>query len=98
RRVRPAFPTRRSSHPGAVRDIAEAKGTEGEKLVGDLDRQFKGMFALLETYGDYDQGFVSYDTVEQPQRNELGAQLNALSEPLSQDRKSTRLNSSHVKI
>ncbi|GAA3527182.1 hypothetical protein AFL01nite_03950 [Aeromicrobium flavum] len=69
---------------GAVRDIAEAKGTEGEKLVGDLDRQFKGMFALLETYGDYDQGFVSYDTVEQAQRNELGAQLNALSEPLSQ--------------
>jgi iron uptake system component EfeO len=68
----------------SVRDIAEGKGAEGEKLVGDLDRQFKGMFALLETYGDYEAGFVSYDTVEQVQRNELGAQLNALSEPLSQ--------------
>jgi len=68
----------------SVRDIAESKGDDGAQLVSDLDEQFGSMFALLETHGDYDKGFVSYDTVEQPQRNELGAQLNALSEPLSQ--------------
>lgn len=68
----------------SVLDIAESKGAEGKDLVAELDKQFTAMFALLETHGDYDRGFVSYDTVEQPQRNELGAQLNALSEPLSQ--------------
>ncbi|MET1131976.1 MAG: iron uptake system protein EfeO [Aeromicrobium sp.] len=68
----------------SVRDIAEGKGADGEQLVSTLDEQFGSMFALLETHGDYAEGFVSYDTVEQPQRNELGAQLNALSEPLSQ--------------
>lgn len=52
--------------------------------MADLDKQFAAMFALLDTYGSYDKGFVSYDTVTQEQRNELGAQLNALSEPLSQ--------------
>ncbi|MFC6153569.1 iron uptake system protein EfeO [Nocardioides yefusunii] len=66
-----------------VRDIAEAKGEDGKKLVADLDQQFKAMKDLLATYGDYDQGFVFYDTVKQPQRNELGAALNALSEPMS---------------
>ncbi len=42
------------------------------------------MKALLSTYGSYDSGFVFYDTVTQDERNELGARLNALSEPLSQ--------------
>ncbi|MFS0885539.1 iron uptake system protein EfeO [Aeromicrobium sp. 179-A 4D2 NHS] len=68
----------------SVRDIAEAKGAEGKQLVEQLDEQFAAMFALLEKYGSYEDDFVSYDTVKQPQRNELGAQLNALSEPLSQ--------------
>ena len=68
----------------SVRDIAESKGADGEQLVSTLDEQFGSMFSLLETHGSYEAGFVSYDTVEQPQRNELGAQLNALSEPLSQ--------------
>jgi len=67
----------------AVRDIAESKGDDGESLVEELDEQFAAMKDLLATYGSYDDGFVSYDTVTQDQRNELGAQLNALSEPLS---------------
>ncbi|GAA2239239.1 imelysin family protein [Rarobacter faecitabidus] len=69
---------------GSVRDIAEAKGAEGAALVAELDAQFKAMKDLLATYGNYDDGFVSYDTVAQDKRNELGAQLNALSEPLAQ--------------
>jgi iron uptake system component EfeO len=68
----------------SVRDIAASKGAEGEKLVTTLDKQFAAMFTLLDTYGNYKDGFVSYDTVKQDQRNELGSQLNALSEPLSQ--------------
>ncbi len=68
----------------SVHDIAGGKGAEGEELVTELDQQFAAMFTLLGTHGSYDEGFVSYDTVKQDQRNELGAQLNALSEPLSQ--------------
>ncbi|MEO5535445.1 MAG: iron uptake system protein EfeO [Pseudolysinimonas sp.] len=67
----------------AVRSIAESKDAEGAALVSQLDAQFAAMKALLTSYGSYDAGFVSYDTVDQAARNELGAQLNALSEPLS---------------
>lgn len=67
----------------AVRDLALATGVDGEELVTELDAQFAAMRELLAGYGDYAAGFVSYDTVTQPERNELGAQLNALSEPLS---------------
>ncbi len=66
-----------------VRDIAAAKGARGKELVAELDKQFTAMKDLLATYGDYDEGFVFYDTVGQDERNELGAQLNALSEPMS---------------
>jgi len=68
----------------SVRDIAAAKGGDGEELVAELDAQFAAMKELLATYGSYEEGFVFYDTVGQPKRNELAAQLNALSEPLSQ--------------
>ncbi len=68
----------------AVRDIASATGEDGAALVTELDEQFAAMKVLLETYGNYDAGFVDYSTVTQQERNELGAQLNALSEPLSQ--------------
>jgi iron uptake system EfeUOB component EfeO/EfeM len=68
----------------AVRDIAIAAGEDGEALVAELDEQFESMKELLRTYGNYEDGFVFYDTVTQDERNELGAQLNALSEPLAQ--------------
>lgn len=68
----------------AVRDIAAANGEEAEALVDELDTEFAAMKKLLGTYGSYEKGYVSYDTVEQPERNKLAAQLNALSEPLSQ--------------
>ena len=67
----------------SVRDIALAKGEAGEALVAELDAQFAAMKDLLAGYGDYESGFVSYDTVDQGARNELGAALNALSEPLA---------------
>ncbi len=68
---------------GTVRDIALSKGDEGEELVTELDEQFDAMLTMLSEYGSYEDGFVSYDTVSQDERNALGAQLNALSEPLS---------------
>ena len=66
-----------------VKKIASAKGEEGKKLVAELEKQFKAMKDLLGTYGSYEEGFVDYSTVGQDERNELAAQLNALSEPLS---------------
>lgn len=68
----------------AVRDIAASKGDAGVELTKTLDTQFAAMLDLLASYGDYEAGFVDYSTVNQDARNELGAQLNALSEPLSQ--------------
>ncbi|MBL7495623.1 peptidase M75 family protein [Frankia sp. CNm7] len=65
-----------------VRDIAAGKDG-GDELVTTLNKEFGAMKSLLGKYGDYDSGFVSYDTVGQEERNALGAQLNALSEPLS---------------
>lgn len=66
-----------------VRDIAAASGEDGQELTEELDAQFAAMKDLLATYGNYEEGFVFYDTVDQAKRNELAAQLNALSEPLS---------------
>ena len=68
----------------AVREIAASKGDEGAALVAELDERFADMIALLATYGSYEAGFTSYDLVTQDERNVLGAQLNALSEPLSE--------------
>ncbi|WP_166988002.1 iron uptake system protein EfeO [Canibacter zhoujuaniae] len=67
----------------SVRKLAESKGETGANLVAELDKQFAAMLALLDTYGSYDKGFVNYETVTTAERNELGAQLSALSEPLS---------------
>ncbi|QIK62042.1 peptidase M75 family protein [Leucobacter viscericola] len=64
-----------------VRGVAEANGEK--KLTEDLDKRFADMFKLLDTYGSYKAGFVSYDTVDAAQRSELAAKLNALSEPMS---------------
>lgn len=64
-----------------VRELAVANGEQ--ELVDELDQRFTDMFDLLATYGSYDDGFVSYDTVGQDERNELAAKLSALSEPLS---------------
>lgn len=68
----------------AVRKIAAARSDEGAELVDEIDRQFAAMFEMLDAYGSYEAGFVDYSTVTQTERNELGAQLNALSEPMSQ--------------
>ncbi|MBL3686958.1 peptidase M75 family protein [Leucobacter zeae] len=64
-----------------VRQIAEANGEE--QLTADIERRFDDMLALLATYGSYEDGFVSYDTVDDAARNELAAKLGALSEPMS---------------
>lgn len=64
-----------------VRGLLEANG--GEKLAKSLDKRFDEMFALLGKYGSLDTGFVSYDTVDQTQRNELAATLTALSDEMS---------------
>lgn len=64
-----------------VRELAVANGSED--LVDEIDAAFDDMFALLETYGSYEEGFVFYDTVGDPERQELAAKLNALSEPMS---------------
>ncbi len=67
----------------SVRAIASSRGEDGAELVETLDTQFAAMLDMLASYGDYEAGFADYSTVDQQARNELGAQLNALSEPLA---------------
>ena len=64
-----------------VRPLAEANGAS--ELVTELDDRFADMFALLDEYGSYDEGFVFYDTVDETERADLAASLSALSEPMS---------------
>jgi iron uptake system component EfeO len=53
-----------------------------EELEEQIDERFDDLQDLLDKYRQGD-GFVSYDTVTEPQRKELSDAVNALSEPLS---------------
>jgi len=64
-----------------VRALAEANGAED--LVSELDDRFADMYAALDAYGSYDDGFVFYDTVGDDERQVLAAKLTALSEPMA---------------
>ncbi|MGY2873609.1 iron uptake system component EfeO [Marmoricola sp. URHA0025 HA25] len=59
--------------------ILESKDAELEEQI---DERFDSLQTLLDKYKAGD-GFVSYDTVTEPQRKELSDAVNALSEPLS---------------
>jgi iron uptake system component EfeO len=56
--------------------------SKDDKLVEQIDKAFDALQALLDKYRKGD-GFVSYDTVTEPQRKKLSDAVNALSEPLS---------------
>ena len=63
----------------ALEPILESRDAELEKKIDDA---FDALQTLLDGYRKGD-GFVSYDTVTEPQRKELSDAVNALSEPLS---------------
>ncbi|MFV0459173.1 MAG: iron uptake system protein EfeO [Actinomycetales bacterium] len=66
-----------------LRPLVEADDEKnGTDLAGELDTQFATVLGLLQQYREGD-GFVSYDTVPQEQRQELSRAVDALSEPLS---------------
>ena len=65
-----------------VRPIAEGKGAEGEKLVEDIDRRFGELQELLDEYGNLEEGYVMYDTVDAAGQAELTRKIDALREPL----------------
>lgn len=62
-----------------LKPLLVAKDPALSELIG---KRFVSLQALLDTYRRGD-GFVFYDTVKEPQRNELSAAVNALAEPLS---------------
>lgn len=53
-------------------------------LAGVLDTQFAACQAALDPYATGPATFVSYDTVAEPQRQDLARAVDALGEPLSQ--------------
>jgi iron uptake system component EfeO len=64
----------------SVRPILDERNAELGKKV---DQQFTNVEALLEKYRQGD-GFVSYDKVTEPQRQELSRAIDALSKEVSQ--------------
>lgn len=56
--------------------------SKDEELEEQIDERFDALQDLLDQYRKGD-GFVSYETVTEPQRKELSDAVNALSEPLS---------------
>ena len=64
----------------SVRPILDQRDAELGKRV---DQQFANVFALLDKYRSGD-GFVLYDTVTEPQRQELSRAIDALSKEVSQ--------------
>ncbi|MDO3635420.1 iron uptake system protein EfeO [Mycolicibacterium sp. KC 300] len=64
----------------SVRPILDEKDAELGKRV---DQRFEDVEALLEKYREGD-GFVSYDKVTEPQRQELSRAIDALSKEVSQ--------------
>lgn len=66
-----------------VKDFAASKGTDGKKLVEQIDRGFRNLEAALAAHGSLDKGFVAYSTITETDKRDLTDLLNALAEPLS---------------
>jgi len=66
-----------------VAPIAERKGSDGEKLVTQINNEFDKLQALLDQYGSLEQGYTLYNEVDSKQQKELVAQIDATREPLS---------------
>lgn len=66
-----------------VAPIAERKSDEGKELVAEIEAAFDDMQTELEEYGNYEDGFTSYDEVDDAARKELTTKLDAVREPLS---------------
>lgn len=66
-----------------VRDFAESKGADGQKLVTAIDKGYADLEAQLATYGSADTSFVAYSTLTEVDKRTLTDLINALAEPLS---------------
>lgn len=67
-----------------VRDLAEASGDAGKKLVTDIDAGYAALAEKLATYGNLTNGFVNYSEITDQDRRDLTNLINTLAEPLSQ--------------
>ncbi|UIN29686.1 iron uptake system protein EfeO [Microbacterium binotii] len=66
-----------------VRDFAESKGADGQKLVTAIDKGYADLEAQLATYGSADTSFAAYSTLTEADKRTLTDLINALAEPLS---------------
>jgi iron uptake system component EfeO len=65
-----------------VRPLAE-EADDGTELATGIEARFDDLRALLAEHGSLEDGFVAYDTVDDPGRKTLSDAVNALAEPLS---------------
>ncbi len=67
-----------------VSDYASSKGAEAGTLVERIDAGYAALEAKLATFGNLDDGFVSYRELTDADKRSLTDLINALAEPLSQ--------------
>jgi iron uptake system component EfeO len=67
-----------------VRDFAAGKGDDGAALVERIDTGYSDLETALATYGNLEQGFVTYSELTDDDKRNLTNLINALAEPLSQ--------------
>ncbi len=67
-----------------VRDYAASKGDEGTALVEQIDAGYTALETELATFGNLEDGFVSYSELTDEDKRTLTNLINALAEPLSQ--------------
>jgi iron uptake system component EfeO len=66
-----------------VAPIAERSGDEGTALVAEINEEFDALQAMLDEYGNLEDGYVLYDQVTAAEQADLTSQIDALREPLS---------------
>ncbi len=67
-----------------VREFASSKGDAGAALVGRIDDGYAALETELATFGNLEDGFVTYRELTDDDKRTLTNLINALAEPLSQ--------------
>ena len=67
-----------------VRDFASTQGAEGADLVERIDAGYAALETELATFGNLEDGFVTYGELTDDNKRSLSNLINSLAEPLSQ--------------
>src|SRR5690606_39475238 len=96
-RTRPSFPTRRSSDLDIAAGRRDDRGIDADKSAVRCHQRAARIAGIDRGVG-LDEVLIAFDVQSAAAQRAYDAGGDGLAEPERIDRKSTRLNSSHVKI